>query len=97
MSRCGVIQYRCVCILPHGHETPHVCDCGGSYHRVGDRLKVYALPPGDPGYVSLNEEEAISLANRCATEGPIFEEDVDLPFRVPREPIKFFRPPSASR
>lgn len=45
---CGDVQARCVCSLPaHDNADPHVCDCGGSWKRVGEEgFEVVAFPGG---------------------------------------------------
>lgn len=41
---CNEVRERCYCALPESHETPHVCDCGGSWRVSGTELLVYHLP-----------------------------------------------------
>lgn len=93
-ATCCTAQSRCLCILPEGHETPHVCGCGGSFLlRENGELVVYALPSGSPSY-RLSQEQALVKANEVARTGPLFVEGPFEPLRVSREPIKFFRVPS---
>lgn len=90
---CYTAQSRCLCILPEGHETPHVCGCGGSFLlRENGELVVYALPSGSPD-IRITQEEAIEVANAAARNGPLFVEGPFESLRVSREPIKFFRVP----
>lgn len=72
MSDCGAVEARCRCVLPPGHETPHVCACGGSYaHDADGRLeRVYAFPPPYEGGLRLTQEQAIAKANEYVQGGP---------------------------
>lgn len=77
MSVCGVVESQCSCILPPGHETPHVCACGGSYREDdGGELVVYALPPMLNPDRRITQEQAIADANRYAQRGPLNTESV---------------------
>jgi hypothetical protein len=70
---CWDREEGCLCILPKGHETPHVCECGGSYSKGPEGFQAYAMPPGTgPGtYTCLTEEQAIEKANEMVRQGPL--------------------------
>lgn len=96
---CGVSESYCLCVLPSGHETPHVCCCGGSYRRDGDTLYIYALPPAIPYHEEFDTtEEAIVYANERAREGYRLVDEGSVnepwPFNTPRKLIKFFQTPT---
>lgn len=33
---CGQVMASCSCVEQVGHEGPHVCTCGGSWHYTAD-------------------------------------------------------------
>lgn len=50
---CAVVEASCKCLVAPGHESPHVCACGGSWQRWPDgRFEMYALPGSDPDWQS---------------------------------------------
>lgn len=66
---CGFIEQACRCILPEGHEPPHVCDCAGSFAYDEDKFFVYAFPQ-TPDTVS--EAEAVAYAAELRAQGPVW-------------------------
>lgn len=46
MDRCGELQAECICTSDLGHESPHVCDCGGSWDEVAGIFRVFSWPLG---------------------------------------------------
>lgn len=94
MIRCGFPCARCSCGLPEGHETPHVCPCGGSFVRRDDTVLVYRLPPREE--ITLPYEEILAIANEVARKQPLFIEEWPKPistFATVRKPIRFITPP----
>lgn len=59
----------CTCVLPPGHETPHVCLCGGGWMVTTDRLLIYEWA-GGPDIIRENETP-LSRANEYAHRLPI--------------------------
>lgn len=41
---CGETEAECVCIEAAAHDSPHVCDCGGSWRVEAGVFHVYAYP-----------------------------------------------------
>ena len=46
---CGNVAGDCVCVTPPDHDTPHVCECGGSWEWNADGTLNAVRLPGEFG------------------------------------------------
>jgi hypothetical protein len=77
---CRTERSHCGCVVPKGHETPHVCGCGASWRvAIDGSLHVYALPAMHAEWKQLERDAAIRLAAELARRRPILVEQVDAP------------------